>query len=167
MGTRQLTGRYSTDGLRRVAILSPRLCGMIEWLKVFHVLGMLFWIGTLLLASTTLAFYTHDVSEEASRALARLQVQLLKGVGHVGAGLMILTGVILVIINPSRLQQPWFHAKLSLVALILAAHFIIYFRAKALQAERTQLRPGEWGILHGAVALLVFGILVLVLVKPF
>ncbi|MBI1983400.1 MAG: CopD family protein [Acidobacteria bacterium] len=140
---------------------------MIEWLKVFHVLGLLFWMGTLLLASTTLAFYTHDVAEETARALARLQVQLLKGVGHLGAGLMIATGVVLVIITPSRLHQPWFHAKMFLVALLVVAHLIIYFRAKAIQAGRAQPRPGEWGILHGAVALLVFGILVLVLVKPF
>jgi putative membrane protein len=140
---------------------------MIEWIKVFHVLGMLFWIGTLLVASSSLAFYTHGVSEETARALARLQVQLLKGVGHVGAGLMIVTGVTLVAINPVRLHQAWFHAKMFLVALILVAHFIIYFRAKAIQAGRTQPRPGEWGILHGAVALLVFGILILVLVKPF
>jgi putative membrane protein len=140
---------------------------MIEWIKVFHVLGLVFWIGTLMIASTTLGFYTHDVSEEASRALARLQVQLLKGVGHFGAGLMIVTGVILVIITPSRLHQAWFHAKMFLVALLVVAHLIIYFRAKAFQAGRIKLRPGQWGILHGAVALLVFGILVLVLVKPF
>ena len=140
---------------------------MIEWIKVFHVLGMLFWIGTLLVASSSMAFYTHDVPEETARALARLQVQLLKGVGHVGAGLMILSGVTLVAINPVRLHQAWFHAKMFLVALILVAHFIIYFRAKAIQAGRTKPQPGTWGILHGAVALLVFGILILVLVKPF
>lgn len=140
---------------------------MVEWIKVFHVLGMVFWIGTLLLASGSMAFYTHDVSEETARALARLQVQLLKGIGHAGAGLMILTGVILVAINPVRLHQAWFHAKMFLVALILVAHFLIYFRAKAIQTGRTKPQAGAWGILHGAVALLVFGILILVLVKPF
>ncbi len=54
-----------------------------------------------------------------------------------------------------------------LVALLLVRHSIIYLRAKACHSGRIPIRPGEWGILRGMLALLVFGILLLAPVKPF
>jgi uncharacterized membrane protein len=80
---------------------------------------------------------------------------------------MLVTGVILIAASPPYLHQPWLHAKLLLVAILIALDLVVYSRAKALQAGQIELRRGQCLALHGVIALILVGILVLVLVRPF
>jgi hypothetical protein len=43
----------------------------------------------------------------------------------------------------------------------------VYFRTKAFLAGRAELQRRECTVLHGAISLVFFGILILVLLKPF
>ena len=80
---------------------------------------------------------------------------------------MVITGITLIAENPHYLREHWLHAKLLLVALMFILHSRVYFRTKALLAGRIELRRGECLALHGAISLVFFGILILVLLKPF
>jgi uncharacterized membrane protein len=140
---------------------------MVAWVLVFHFIGLVFWIGSLLAVTHVLAVHSEESSTEARAALGRLEMKLFKGFAHPGAALMVVTGVILIGENPHYLREYWLHAKLLLVAVMIVLDLRVYFRATAHLAGRAELRRRECMALHGAIALVFFGILILVILKPF
>lgn len=140
---------------------------MVAWTLVFHLIGLVFWVGSLLIVTHVLALHTEESSAESHATLARLETKLLKGLAHPGAALMVITGLILVTRNPEYLREFWLRAKLLLVVILIVLDLRVYFRARAFQAGKIALRRGECLALHGGIALVFSVILILVLVKPF
>jgi putative membrane protein len=140
---------------------------MVAWTLVFHLSGLVFWLGSLLVVTRVLAVHTEESSPEARAALGRLEMRLLQGLAHPGAALMVITGTILVAHNPDFLRARWLHAKLLLAVVLILLDLRVYFRTKAFQGGQIELRRGECVALHGVIALVFFGILILVLTKPF
>ena len=140
---------------------------MVAWTLVFHIIGLVFWLGSLLGVTHALAVHTAESSPEARAALGRLEMKLLKGLAHPGAAIMVITGIVLLNQDPFALRANWLHFKLFLVVVLIALDLRIYFRAKAFNAGTIELRRGECMALHGVIALILMGILMLVLLKPF
>jgi putative membrane protein len=139
---------------------------MVAWALVFHLIGLVFWLGSLLVITHVLALHSEEPSTTARLALGRLEIKLLRGLAHPGAALMVITGIILIAEHPHYLREHWLHAKLLLVALLFVLDLRVYFRSTALLAGRVELRRRECMALHGAISLLFFGVLILVLLKP-
>jgi putative membrane protein len=140
---------------------------MVAWVLVFHLIGLVFWLGSLLVVTHVLAIHSEEPSLEARAALGRLEMKLFKSLAHPGAALMVITGGILIGENPHYLLEHWLHAKLLLVLVLIVLDLRVYFRTGAFLAGRVELRRRECMALHGAVSLVFFGILILVLLKPF
>jgi putative membrane protein len=139
---------------------------MMRWLLVFHLLGMTFWIGALLLTAKLLATHSQETNPDTRQALARLESALFRGWAHPGAAIMLVTGIWLITTNSSYyLRAAWLHAKLLIVFLLLGAHVWLYFRSRAVSAGG-QFTRAQSGTVHGGVALLVLIILILVFIKP-
>lgn len=140
---------------------------MVAWTLVFHLIGLVFWVGSLLVVTHVLALHTEEASPEARAALGRLESKLLKSLAHPGAAIMVITGFILVAHDPNYLRQFWLHAKLLLVVILVVLDLRLTFRARAFQEGKIELTRRECMALHGAIALVFVGILILALVKPF
>ena len=140
---------------------------MVAWTLVFHLIGLVFWLGSLLIVTHVLAIHTEESSPEARKTLERLEMKLLKGLAHPGAALMVITGIILLSREPNCLYTLWLQAKLVLVVILIGLDLRLYVRTKAFQAGKLEMRHTECTALHGAVAAVFFCILILVLVKPF
>jgi uncharacterized membrane protein len=140
---------------------------IVAWILVFHLIGLVFWLGSLLVVTHILAIHAEETSIEARAVLGRLETKLLKGLAHPGAALMVITGGLLIAEHPHYLHEHWLHAKLLLAALLVVLDLRVYFRTSALIAGRTEVRRRECMALHGAISLVFFGILILVLLKPF
>jgi len=140
---------------------------MVAWILVFHLIGLVFWLGSLLVVTHVLAIHSEEPSTEARAAFGRLEMKLFKGLAHPGAALMVITGAILIGENPHYLREHWLHAKLLLVAILIVLDLRVYFRTTSHLAGRVELRRRECMALHGAISLVFFGILILVLLKPF
>ena len=140
---------------------------MVAWTLVFHIIGLVFWVGSLLAVTHVLAGHTQETSPEARAALGRLEMKLLKGLAHPGAAIMVITGILLISQGTIVLRANWLHLKLILVVIMIALDLRVYFRAKAFNAGTIEMRRGECMALHGIIALILMGILMLVLLKPF
>jgi putative membrane protein len=139
---------------------------MVAWTLVFHIIGLVFWLGSLLVVTQILAIHTEETSPETRVTLERLEMKLLKGLAHPGAALMVITGFLLVSQDPHYLREHWFHGKLLLVIVLVVLDLRVTFRARAFQEGRIKLSRRECMALHGAISLVFFAILILVLVKP-
>jgi putative membrane protein len=140
---------------------------MVAWTLVFHLIGLVFWLGSLLVVTRILAIHTEEKSPEAHLALERLETKLLRGLAHPGAALMVITGFLLVSQDPHVLGEHWLHAKLLFVVILVVLDLRVTVRARAFQQGKTELSRRECMVLHGAISLVFFAILILVLVKPF
>jgi putative membrane protein len=139
----------------------------IAWALLFHVFGIVFWVGGLLIVTQVLAAHTKEQSPEARKALERLELKLLNGMAHPGAVVTLIAGIAVVVIEPAYMYQTWLHAKLTLVAILIGLDFLIYWRTKGFHAGDVDLKRKECMMLHGAVSLVFLGILIMVMIKPF
>jgi putative membrane protein len=140
---------------------------MVAWTLVFHIIGLVFWLGSLLVVTQILALHTEETSPETRLTLGRLESKLLKGLAHPGAAIMVITGFLLVSEDPLYLREHWLHAKLVLVVILVALDLRLTFRARAFQDGKIELSRRECVFLHGAISLVFLAILILVLIKPF
>ncbi len=140
---------------------------MVAWTLVFHIIGLVFWLGSLLVVTQILGLHTEETSPETRVTLGRLESKLLKELAHPGAALMVITGFILVSHDPNYLREHWLHAKLLLVVILVALDLRLTFRARSFQEGNIELSRRECMVLHGAISLVFLAILVLVLIKPF
>ena len=140
---------------------------MVAWTLVFHLTGLVLWVGSLLVVTHVLAAHSGEASPEARATMGRLEAKLLKGLAHPGAALMALSGVVLLSLEPHALREHWLHIKLLLVVVLVALDLRVHFRARAFRAGRIEMTRGECLALHGMIAAVFVTILVLVLVKPF
>ena len=137
---------------------------MTAWLLVFHILGLVFWLGGLLIATSILARHTQETSMDARQALGRIEIRLLKAMANPGAVVTVITGILLIATNRSYyLRATWLHAKLALVVVLIGLHWVVFSKTKSFVAGRIELQRRDCMTLHGVIALIFIGILVLVL----
>jgi protoporphyrinogen IX oxidase len=140
---------------------------LFSWVLVFHILGFVFWIMGLLATTTLLALHAEEPSPDTRQTLKKLELKFMRGSAHPGAAIAVLAGAALVALHPAFLHQHWLHAKLGLVAVLIALDVLIYRRAQAFHQGRAPLTRRECMFWHGAVSLAFLCILILVLVRPF
>ena len=140
----------------------------LAWTLVFHILGIVFWLGSLLVVTHLLASDAESESTEVHEVLNRVEGKLFRGIAHPGAIITVISGAILISTNPQYyLHAPWLHVKLFLVVILIVLDAITYIRAKAFHAGKIVLRRKECMMLHGIIALVFIGILIMVLIRPF
>ena len=81
-----------------------------------------------------------------------------------GAVVTVITGILLIATNRSYyLRASWLHAKLALVVVLIGLHWVVFSKTKSFVAGRIELQRRDCMTLHGVIALIFIGILVLVL----
>ena len=141
---------------------------LLAWTLVFHILGIVFWMGSLLVVTHLLAYDAESGSPEVHEVLNRLEKKLFKGIAHPGAIITVMSGGVLIYTNPQYyVHAAWLHVKLFLVVILIALDAITYIRAKAFHIGKITLRRKECMMLHGGIALMFIGILIMVVVRPF
>lgn len=136
---------------------------MTTWVVLFHIVGMVFWIGGLLVATALLGQHAMEDYPEGRAALGQAELRMLSGMANPGAAIAVITGIILAALRWHHLlHATWFQAKLALVVCLLVLHGITYSRAKRFVAGRLIVPRKNWMILHGAISLVFFLILICV-----
>lgn len=138
------------------------------WALVFHILGIVFWMGGLLISTHLLGAMATTSSDEARQALGRLVGKVFNGIAHPGAIITILAGVVLFSTNPQYyLEATWMHIKLLLVAVLVGLDVATYVMFRAARAGRIEAGRGALMALHAVTSLVFLGVLIMVIIKPF
>ena len=138
---------------------------MVPALLVGHVLGLVFWVGGLLVTSMALTRHTLETSPDARQALARLERIFLRGLADPGALLTILAGISLISTNSHYyLHAPWLHIKLTFVLLLIGLHGMVAVRTKKFARGQIEMQRSEARMLVLATLFLFLSILIATLV---
>jgi protoporphyrinogen IX oxidase len=132
---------------------------------VFHIFGVVFWIGGLLVISSMMALVPDEVGVAKERIIVLARRLLVVG-ANIGAGVAIIFGILAILSEPGVLTQGWLHLKLLLVLFMIGIHYRLYQRIRALEEAPLDATRREFSVIHGLVSALLLGTLVLVFLKP-
>jgi putative membrane protein len=140
--------------------------GLISWGIVFHLFGVIIWIGGLLVIASMLSLATEEVGAARER-LILVSRRLFQISCNIGALATVFFGIILILLDPAVLMVGWLHTKLVLVLVLLYFHYRLYRRILNLETDPSGASAREFKMIHGIVSALLLAILALAVLKPF
>lgn len=137
---------------------------MVAWTLVFHMLGIVLWIGGLLMTTLLLSRHVQESAPEARAALGRLERKSMRAMADPGALIAILAGITLILSNKSYyLHAGWLHFKLLIVLALIILHGYIGIEMKGVQKGSSSLTSGKAWFLFAAVLVVFVAILIVTL----
>jgi putative membrane protein len=135
----------------------------ILYTKTVHIFGTLMWIGCLF--GLYQVIFTHGKTDEAGRkVISELESKMAMAMDiglliTLGGGIALIFGIGASIV----MKQPWIHIKLTMVALLIAAHVYARIKVKKFRGGDTSTPPEA---LFALLNLFLVGILIMAIVKP-
>lgn len=135
------------------------------WIKTFHLVFVIAWMASVFYLPRILVNIVEAGDNADVRARLVLMGRRLYGFGHVMFGIAVILGLALWL--HFGIAGGWLHAKLGLVALVLA-HFIVCGRwLKGVNAGRALPSVRMLKVFNEAPVIVLVAIVFLVLAKPF
>lgn len=136
------------------------------WLKSFHVVFVIAWFAGIFYLPRLFVYHA-QTSEQSVKAQLKVMERRLFGMMTFGAVFALAFGVAMVAVTPGLMQSGWLHAKLTLVLLLLGYHAWCYRLIVVFRDDRNRRSSRWYRIFNEAPLLLLIGIVVLAVVKPF
>ena len=134
------------------------------WLKALHIIFVVTWFAGLFYLPRLFVYHADAHDPISHERFVTMESRLLK-ITHLGALLALVFGLSL--IHYWGFKHGWLHAKLFLVVLLIGYHHACARLARAFREGRNQ-RSARWFRYFNEVpALLLIGIVILVVLKPF
>jgi len=138
----------------------------LAWLKVFHLVFIVSWFAGLLYLPRLFVYHAQNEHSE-SFAVFEVMERRLFSIMTVGAVLTIVFGIGALLTNPSYyLTQAWMYWKLALVAALLIYHGWCWQHIQSFKLNKNRHSHIWFRWFNEAPILFLFGIAILVLVKP-
>ena len=138
-----------------------------DWLKAFHVIAVIAWMAGLLYLPRLFVYHCDAPKGSAQSATFKImERRLLKAIMNPA---MIATWVLglLLIWQGGWWRAEWLHGKLLLVLILSGAHGYLARHVKLFAADADAKSQRHWRIVNEVPTLLMVGIVILVIVKPF
>ena len=137
---------------------------MTSWTLLFHVLGLVAWIGGLMVTTQVMMRHPETAPGDARSALAGIAQRLMLSMALPSAILSVLTGAILIDLNwHYYLHAHWLRLKLLFVLILLLLHWAIRTRLKDAVSPDVAVGRKDWLRLHIFISIVFLSILVCVL----
>ncbi len=138
-----------------------------DWIKAFHVIAVISWMAGMLYLPRLFVYHCEAPPGSAqSETFKIMERRLLKAIINPAMIATWVLGVTLVIAG-GWYQSGWLHAKFLLVLVLSAVHGMLAKRVKLFAADRNDRPARYFRILNEVPTVLMIGIVVLVIVKPF
>ena len=136
--------------------------------KFFHVFGIVVWIGALMYSTRLLAFHSEFVSKDYEEKLNAFERKGYFFVQLPGMATTIISGILLIVMNPYIIQgSGWFHAKALFVVILIAVDHLVLKKMKQLHASDNDRSAKPFKIFHMISATCFLVAAFMGMVKPF
>jgi len=140
---------------------------MYEWLKAFHVLAVISWMAGMLYLPRLMVYHAESpVGSIQSETFKIMERRLLKGIINPAMTVAWLLGLYLAW-EAFGFKGGWLHAKLLLAFILSGIHGYLVGRVRDFANDRNTKSARFYRILNEVPAVLMVGIVILVIVKPF
>jgi putative membrane protein len=145
---------------------SSPLNDIMLWLKAFHVIFVVTWFAGLFYLPR-LFIYHAATSDAVSLERFIVMERRLFAIMTIGATLTVVFAAALLVAAPVYLQMGWLHVKLVLVAALIGYHLWCHRLMSDLRTGRHRHSDRWYRLFNEVPALLLVGIVILAVVKPF
>jgi putative membrane protein len=139
---------------------------MLIWLKALHVTFVITWFAGLFYLPRLFVYHA-AATDEVSLQRFVIMERRLYGIMSVGAGLGITFAISMLVLQPAYLSMGWLRLKLVFVALLIVYHAACRVLMKALAEGRNTRSPRWFKLFNEVPGLLLIGIVIMAVVKPF
>jgi protoporphyrinogen IX oxidase len=142
-----------------------------DWLKAFHIIGVVSWFAGLLYLPRLFVYHAQiqagAIDDQKGNARFKIMERKLFMIMTIGALVAVGFGVTVLAMRPEFLLMRWLHLKLALVLVLVGYHGACFALVQQFAADRNA-RPERWYRFFNEVpALVLIGVVILVVVKPF
>ncbi|MFO0439531.1 MAG: protoporphyrinogen oxidase HemJ [Betaproteobacteria bacterium] len=143
------------------------LLEIYPWLKALHVVAVMSWMAGLLYLPRLFVYHCAAApGSEQSETFKVMERRLLRAIMNPAMILSWILGVVLAWLG-GHLMESWMLAKFALVAALTASHQVFARWRSDFAADRNRHPARVFRIANEAPTLLMIGIVVLVIVRPF
>ncbi len=138
------------------------------WLVALHVIAVISWMARLLYLPRLFVYHcAARPGSEMSETFKIMERRLARGIMTPAMIASIALGLLLLATPQVSLTQPWLHAKLLLVALLFGLHLWMLAWRRGFEADRNTRPARFYRIANEVPTLLMIGIVILVIARPF
>jgi putative membrane protein len=137
------------------------------WLKAFHIIAVVAWMAALFYLPRLFVYHAEaKPGSEASETFKVMELRLYRYIAGPASIAVWVLGLWLAYVLDAW-SQPWLHAKLLLVVLMTGFHHALGAYRKKFAADRNTKSARFYRIINEVPTILLVGIVILVVVKPF
>jgi protoporphyrinogen IX oxidase len=138
-----------------------------EWIKALHIVAVISWMAGMLYLPRLFVYHCEaEIGSKQSETFKVMERRLLKAIINPAMIVTWLAGLYLAW-SGNWFAAGWLHGKLLLVLLLSGAHGFFARAVKDFAADRNQQSQKFYRIINEVPTLLMIGIVILVVVKPF
>jgi protoporphyrinogen IX oxidase len=140
---------------------------MLLWLKAAHVIAVISWMAGLLYLPRLFVYHcAEDRGSTQARTFEVMERRLLRAIMNPAMIVVWITGPLLAW-QAGMFRDGWLMAKLTLVVLLTGYHHVLGRWRKDFATDRNRHDARFYRLMNEVPTLLMVGIVVLVVVKPF
>ena len=141
---------------------------LYDWIKALHVISIIAWMAGLLYLPRLFVYHCDvAVGSEASETFKVMERRLLRAIMNPAMIASWIFGITLLVMNPGWFEMGWIHAKLAFVAGLTGVHMMMAGWRSAFAEDRNQKPQRFFRIMNEVPTLLMIGVVIFVVVKPF
>jgi putative membrane protein len=140
---------------------------MYEWIKALHVIAVISWMAGMLYLPRLFVYHCEaEIGSKQSETFKVMERRLLKAIINPAMILTWLLGLYLAW-SGQLFSAHWLHAKLALVLVLSGTHGFFSRWVRDFAADRNTRSQKFYRIINEVPTVLMIGIVILVIVKPF
>jgi putative membrane protein len=137
------------------------------WVKSLHVIAVIAWMAALLYLPRLMVYHAASgVGSEKSETFKVMERRLLNGIAMPAMIAAWVFGLWMAWLVDAW-DEGWFHAKLAGVVMLTGFHVLLARWVKVFAADRNRRPAGFYRAVNEVPTLLMIGIVILAIVKPF
>ena len=140
-----------------------------NWILAFHVMSFISWMAMLFYQPRLYVYHSENADNSGFVEVVQIQeYKLIKYIGTPAMWATIISGSVMLYLNSALLQSGgWIYAKILLILFLVAYHFSLEMHRKKL-LQNPRYKPGKFYRFYNEVpTLLMIGIVIFVVIKPF
>ncbi len=141
---------------------------LYDWIKALHVIAVLAWMAGMLYLPRLFVYHVDAaVGSDKAEIFKIMERRLLRAIINPAMLAAFGFGIWMLVLQPELLRAPWLHAKLGLVLALTALHGMLARWRKDFAQDRNVHSARFYRVVNETVTVLMAGIVILVIVRPF
>ena len=139
------------------------------WIKALHLIAVIAWMAGMLYLPRLFVYHcSTDAGSKQSEDFKIMERKLLRGIINPSMIVsFILGGILLGHLDQDAWLEGWLHAKLAFVLILLVYHGLMSRWRRDFEADVNERSPKFYRWMNEVPAVLMFGIVIFVVVRPF